>query len=261
MTTLPEHYRNRIVNDDVMTVLRDLPDGCVDMIYGDPDYNVGIKYDGRLFTSSWDEYVDWYVAMVRECLRVLRTDGNMFFINYPRQNAYLRVNYLDEHAHAVHDYAWVFNTNVGHSPRRFTTAHRSILHATKSKHNRFYMEQIADRAATLPPPEQEESTDQEQDGQMPYSWLYFNLVKNVSRQKTDHPCQIPEGLSELLIKSCTAPGDSVFVLFGGSGSEVVRAQSLGRVFLSCELQPRFFALIESRLRDGGAIHEQFRLPV
>ena len=253
MSTLPENYANKVANADVMDVLRDLPDGCVDMIYGDPDYNVGIKYAGRSFTSSWDKYIDWYVALVRECLRVLRYDGNMFFINYPRQNAYLRVEYLDEHAYAVHDYAWVFNTNVGHSPRRFTTAHRSILHATKSKYNQFNKEQITGRTKSLLP--------EEHDGQMPKSWLYFNLVKNVSRQKTDHPCQIPEGLSELLIKSCTVPGDSVFVLFGGSGSEVLQARNLGRVYLSCELQPGYFELIESRIRNSGAIPAEYRHPV
>ena len=133
MTTLPENYRNAVVNDDVMAVLRDLPDGCVDMIYGDPDYNAGISYDGRSFTTSWEDYVDWYIGLAAECLRVLRPDGNLFFINYPKQNAYLRVKYLDEHAYAVHDYVWVYNTNIGHTSRRFTTAHRSILHATKSR--------------------------------------------------------------------------------------------------------------------------------
>ncbi len=66
-----------------------------------------------------------------------------FFINYPKQNAYLRVNYLDRLAYSVHDYVWVYKTNVGHSPTRFTTAHRSILHATKSKSNRFYKNQVA----------------------------------------------------------------------------------------------------------------------
>ncbi len=261
MSTLPEQYTNRIVNADVMETLRDLPDGCVDMIYGDPDYNVGISYDGQRFTSSWDEYVDWYVALAAECLRVLRPDGNMFFINYPKQNAYLRVKYLDDHAHAVHDYVWVYNTNVGHSSRRFTTAHRSILHATKSKHNRFYKEQVAQPYKNPTDPRIKERLRQGHKGRMPYSWLNYNLVKNVSRQKANHPCQIPEGLSELLIKSCTAPGDAVFVLFGGSGSEVVQAQNLGRVYLTCEVQEQYCTLIESRLRNNGEIQEEYRHPV
>jgi DNA modification methylase len=260
MNSLPASYRNRVINDDVMAVLRDLPDECVDMIYGDPDYNAGIRYEGKTFTSSWGEYVDWYISLARECLRVLRSDGNLFFINYPKQNAYLRVKFLDDNAWSVHDYVWVYNTNVGHTSRRFTTAHRSILHATKSRHNRFYKEQVAQPYQNPTDHRIKERIRQGYRGRMPYSWLNFNLVKNVSRQKTTHPCQIPEGLSELLIKSCTQPGDSAFVLFGGSGSEVVQAKNLGLTYLTCEIQPQYCEIIESRLRNGGEIDLAYRHP-
>ena len=260
MNLLPECYKNRVINDDVMSVLQNLPDGCVDLVYGDPDYNASISYGGQTFTSSWDEYIDWYIALARESLRVLRDDGNLFFINYPKQNAHLRVKFLDDHAWDVQDYVWVYNTNVGHTRRRFTTAHRSILHATKSKHNKFYKDQVAQPYQNPTDRRIRERLRQGHAGRMPYSWLNFNLVKNVSRQKTDHPCQIPEGLSELLIKSGTAPGDTVFVLFGGSGSEVVQAHKLGLNFLTCELQPRYCDIIESRLRNRGEIEQSYRHP-
>ena len=258
MTALPDKYQNRVVNDDVMAVLQDLPDDCIDMIYGDPDYNAGIAYDNRTFTLSWDKYIEWYISLARECMRVLRTDGNLFFINYPKQNAHLRVKYLDDNASSVQDYVWVYNTNVGHSNRRFTTAHRSILHATKARNNRFYKEEVAQPYQNPTDSRIRERIRQGHKGRMPYSWLNFNLVKNVSRQKTSHPCQIPEGLSELLIKSCTVPGDTVFVLFGGSGSEVVQARNLGRNFLTCDLQPQYCEMIESRLRNAGGIEPEHR---
>ena len=260
MNPLPEKYRNRVVNADVLTVLGDLPDESVDLIYGDPDYNAGIRYEGRTFTASWEEYVEWYIALARECLRVLRADGNMFLINYPRQNAYLRVKFLDDHAWSVHDYVWVYNTNVGHTRRRFTTAHRSILHATKSRHNRFYKEQVAQPYQNPTDRRIRERIRQGHSGRMPYSWLNFNLVKNVSRQKTRHPCQIPEGLSELLLKSSARPGDSVFILFGGSGSEVMQAKNLGLTYLTCEIQSHYCDIIASRLRNGGDIEPAYRHP-
>lgn len=260
MAALPERYHNRVINDNVLGILADMPDECVDMIYGDPDYNVGIKYDGQSFTSSWNEYVEWYVGLARECLRVLRNDGNMFFINYPKQNAHLRVKYLDEHAYSVHDYVWVYNTNVGHSPRRFTTAHRSVLHATKSKRNRFYKDQVAQPYQNPGDKRIKERIQQGHVGRMPYSWINLNLVKNVSVQKTGHPCQIPEDLSALLIKSCTVPGDTVFVLFGGSGSEVVQARNLGRDYITCELRPAYCQIIKDRLAGDGAVGLEHRHP-
>lgn len=94
---------------------------------------------------------------------------------------------------------------------------------------------------------------------MPYSWFYYDLVKNVSRDKTFHSCQTPKALVEMLIKSCTQEGDSVFVLFGGSGSEILLCESLGRKWLSAELHKPYFDMINDRLKHGGQIATQYRL--
>lgn len=136
-------YINTVFNEDVMETFKRLPDNSIDMIFGDPDYNVGINYAGAKYTKKWNDYIDWYIALARECMRVLKPDGNLFMLNYPKQNAYLRVKYLDENAYSVNDYAWVYNSNVGMSKNKFTTAHRSLLHVTKSKNNKFYKDAVA----------------------------------------------------------------------------------------------------------------------
>lgn len=252
-------YRNKIFNEDVLAVLKRLPDNSVDMIYGDPDYNVGINYAGKHYTQKWNEYIDWYVELTRECMRVLKLEGNLFMMNYPKQNAWLRVKYLDEAAVNVYEYVWVYNTNVGHSPRKFTTAHRSILHATKSKENNFYKEQVAVPYQNPTDKRIKQRIADGNIGRMPYSWFYFDLVKNVSKDKTFHSCQIPLKLVEMLIKSCTKENDDVFILFGGSGSELVLCQQLKRNFISCELHPKYYEMIQDRLKHGGKIGDEYRL--
>lgn len=226
-----------------MNILRQLPDKSVDMIYGDPDYNVGIKYNQKSYTQNLDAYIHWYVELAKECFRVLKDDGNMFFINYPKQNAYLRVKYLDDACYEVLDYVWIYNTNVGHSPKRFTTAHRSILHARKTKDNRFYKDQVALPYQNPNDKRIRQNMADGSKGRMPYDWFYFDLVKNVSKEKTFHACQIPQKLAEMLILSCTQPQDVVFVLFGGSGSEIELCQNLDRQFISCELDPDYHTMI------------------
>lgn len=251
-----EKYLNKVFNKDVLQVLRGLPDSSMDMVYGDPDYNVGIKYAGRSYTKKWDDYITWYVNLTLECMRVLKPTGSLFMLNYPKQNAYLRVKYLDKNAFNVQDYVWVYNSNIGHSPRSFTTAHRSILHATKSKDNAFYKNQVA-------VPYQNPSDRRIQKrmagghmGRMPYSWFYFDLVKNVSKDKTVHPCQIPLRLVEMLILSCTKAEDNVFVLFGGSGNELALCQKLKRNFVSCEIHPEYFRMINERLGNNEKIKDE-----
>lgn len=251
--------RDKVFNQDVLEVLRTLPDKSLDMVYGDPDYNVGINYAGRNYTTKWNDYIDWYGELAKECLRVLKDDGNLYLINYPKQNAYLRVKYLDGLAKEVFDYAWVYNTNVGHSPRRLTTAHRSILHAVKSDNNRFYKEQIAQPYQNPTDKRIQQRIRDGHTGRMPYSWMYYDLVKNVSKDKTLHACQIPLKLVELLIKSGTQEGDTVFILFGGSGSELALCQQLKRHFISCELHPEYYQMIMTRLAAGGQIQPEHKL--
>ena len=96
-------------------------------------------------------------------------------------------------------------------------------------------------------------------GRMPYSWLYYDLVKNVGITKTFHSCQIPEGLSGTLIKSSTKPRDVVLILFGGSGSEVIESRRLDRHFISTELDKTYFKLIKKRLELGGKVPAKYRL--
>ncbi len=168
------------------------------------------------------------------------------------------MKYLDQACYEVADYVWVFNTNVGHSPKRFTTAHRSILHCRKTKDNKFFKDNVA--VPYMNPTDRRilSNLANGSKGRMPYDWLYFNLVKNVSKEKTFHACQIPQKLSEVLIKSCTMPKDVVLVLFGGSGSELEICKVLDRQYISAEIDEKYYKMILDRL-NKGVIEEKYRL--
>ncbi len=244
-----EHLKNSLYHGDVMELLKEIPDGCVDMVFSDPDYNVNIRYNGNNYTVEFNKYIDWYIGLTKELVRVLKPDGNLFLINYPKQNSYLRVNYLDEVCFEVVDYVWVYNCNIGHSPKKFTNAHRSILHGRKSKDNRFYKDNVALPYQNLNDKRIQKRIENGSSGRMPYSWQYVDLVKNVSKEKTIHACQIPQELSERLIKSCTNPGDLVLIPFGGSGAELEVCRKNDRNFISAEIDPVYCDLIQKRLAN------------
>ena len=251
-----DRFLNNVYLGDIIDLLSELPDKSVDMVYGDPDYNVGVKYGTRVYKRSFEDYLRWYTKLAEESLRVLKDDGNLFLINYPKQNAYLRVRYLDSACYDVQDYSWVYNTNVGHSPRRFTTAHRSILHCRKSAHNRFYKNHVAQPYKNPTDRRILSNLRNGSRGRMPYDWFYFDLVKNVSREKTFHSCQIPQKLSSLLIEASTDPSDTVLVLFGGSGSEIEVCRKLSRNFVSAEIDVKYHRLIMERLNNPGKRAEE-----
>jgi site-specific DNA-methyltransferase (adenine-specific) len=63
----------------------------------------------------------------------------------------------------------------------------------------------------------------------------------------------------MLIKSCTQENDDVFILFGGSGSEIILCKELKRNFISAELHPEYYHMIQDRLAQNGKISEEYRL--
>ena len=93
---------------------------------------------------------------------------------------------------------------------------------------------------------------------MPYSWMYYNLVKNVSKDKTFHACQLPGGLVEMLIKAATDEGDLVQILFGGSSNEILLCKELNRNFISSEIHKPYYDLIMDRLNNNGIIKAEYR---
>ncbi|MGI0091557.1 MAG: DNA-methyltransferase [Nitrososphaerales archaeon] len=247
------------MNQDILKVLEEIPDESIDCIYADPDYNVGVKYNDNSYKKKFDDYISWCICWSREANRVLKKNGNFFIINYPKNNAYLRTRYLDDAFFDVSEYVWVYNTNIGHSEKRFTTAHRSILHCTKSGENRFYKENVARPYENPTDKRIKKLIASGKPGRMPYSWLYYDLVKNVGFTKTFHSCQIPEGLSSTLIRASTKKGDVVLILFGGSGSEIITCKNLGRHYVSAEIDKKYHNLIQRRLKLDGGVPKEYRL--
>jgi len=191
-------------------------------------------------------------------MRVLKDTGNLFMLNYPKQNAHLRVKYLDNNFPEISEYVWAYNTNVGHTPKRFTTAHRTILHVRKSVDNKFFKDAVALPYKNPTDKRIRQNLANGSKGRMPYSWFEFNLVKNVSKEKTEHACQIPQKLTEMLVKASTDQGDVVLVLFGGSGAEIDVCKNLNRQFISAELDKKYCDIINSRLKNGY-IAPEYRL--
>jgi site-specific DNA-methyltransferase (adenine-specific) len=251
-------FINKVYNDDIMHILKKLPNNSIDMVFGDPDYNVGIKYVNKSYTKNFKEYIKWYIELTKESMRVLKKNGNLFMMNYPKQNAYLRVKYLDLYFPYINEYVWVYSTNIGHAPKRFTTAHRSILHVRKDKNNKFFKNAVALPYKNPTDIRIRKNLQNGSKGRMPYSWFEFNLVKNISKEKTWHACQIPQKLTEMLIKASTKPKDIVLVLFGGSGSEIDLCKKLNRQFISAEMDKKYHKMILSRIKNGY-IKEKYKL--
>ena len=69
---------------DALEGLRELPDGCADLVLTDPPYNVGVTTSraGKKVVNAWDRidnYTEWSLAWLKECQRVLKPNGVLYF--------------------------------------------------------------------------------------------------------------------------------------------------------------------------------------
>jgi site-specific DNA-methyltransferase (adenine-specific) len=60
----------RVIQGDCLSVLRELPDGCVDAVVTDPPYNVGFDYRGDDSGDCKDDYEAWCAEWFAELRRV-----------------------------------------------------------------------------------------------------------------------------------------------------------------------------------------------
>ena len=63
-----------LYNGDCLEVMKQIPDGSVDLVLTDPPYNIG--------KAKWDkipDYVNWCGNWIKECERVLKDNGSFYF--------------------------------------------------------------------------------------------------------------------------------------------------------------------------------------
>jgi len=80
------------------------------------------------------------------------------------------------------------------------------------------------------------------------------LVRRDNTADYEHPTQKPITLNEKPMKRCSAPGEIVLDLFGGSGSTLIAAEQLKRRAFLVELDPTFCDLIVRRYEHFTGNH-------
>ena len=67
------------------------------------------------------------------------------------------------------------------------------------------------------------------------------------KERTGHPCQMPEAVLERIIRVASNPGDLVLDPFAGSGTTLAVAKRLGRQYLGIELSEEYAEAANDRL--------------
>lgn len=215
----------KIFNGDCLEVIKEnnLKSKKV-IIVTDPPFNVKYHYNTYKDNKEEGEYFDW--------LREIFSDVPFVCVHYP-ESLYKLCGKLNRYPEKV--VSWVYNSNTAKQHRDIAFVgikpdFRKVTQPYKNPNDKRIKERIARGIL----------------GAKLYDWWNINQVKNVSKEKTIHPCQMPLKVMENIIG--ILPEDYIILdPFMGSGTTGLACKNLNREFIGIEMDEEYFKLCKKRL--------------
>lgn len=222
-----EQYLNKILNDDCMNVLRNIPSKSIDLVLTDPPYD-GVNRESaglRNLDKGKADIVEFdYDAWLNEIVRVCR--GSVYIFCGHEQISQI-FNKLNAHKFSTRLMVWE-KTNP--SPMNGEYIWLSGIEPCV----------YGKRASAT------------------YNGFCQNTVLRCDSEKqTIHPTQKPIDLFAKLVRTSSNPGDIVLDTFSGSGTTAVVCYRLKRKFICVEKDKEFWAKSQERLQAEWQQLEMF----
>jgi len=225
----------KLFNDNCINVLssdvfRTLVDGKDVVIVTDPPFNIGYHYKTYKDRLKEAEYL--------EMLKQIFNDYPFVVIHYPEEIYKIAqtVNKVPERV-----VSWVYNSNTAKQHRDIAffdvgPIFTQVIQPYKNPTDKRIKERIARgiRGGRL------------------YDWWNINQVKNVSKDKTSHPCQMPQEVMNNII-GILPKNENLIVVdpFMGSGTTGIACKKYEVDFIGIELDTDYFKIARDRIEGYG----------
>lgn len=235
----PSDYVNKIICGDSLTVMKQMPDECLDLVVTSPPYNLknstgngmkdgrGGKWAGAALVNGYsnyddnmphDEYAIWQRNCLNEMLRLVKNDGAIFYNHKWRVQAGLLQDRQDivSGLPVRQIIIWRRKGGINFNPGYFLPTYEVIYLIAK--------------------PDFKLS---------PKANAYGDVWEFTQEMKNEHPAPFPVALIERIISSTHAK--LILDPFSGSGTTAVVSMGLKRNYIGIELSPDYCKLSEERL--------------
>ena len=197
----------------------------VDLVVTDPPFNVGYHYKSYKDKLSSEEYAALLVDAIRMPAVVVHYPEDMFFVSsclrqQPRKCV-----------------AWVYNALT---PRKWRMFAWFGIEPDFSLLKQPYKNPDDKRIM--------KEKEKGKEGANLYDWWHNEQTKNVSKEKTEHPCQMP--LVVMKKSLAITKGEVVADPFMGSGTTLRAAKDLGREAIGIEIEEKYCEIAAKRLAQG-----------
>ncbi|RMH77723.1 MAG: site-specific DNA-methyltransferase [Calditrichaeota bacterium] len=257
----------KLIHGDCAEELKKLEENSIDLIITSPPYA-----DQRKNTYGGihpNHYVEWFLPISRELLRVLKPTGTFILNIKERVVNGERHTYVIELILEMRKQGWLWteefiwhkkNAYPGKWPNRFRDAWERLLQFNKSKHFKMFQEAVMvpmgdwakRRLQNLSPTDKirDESKVGSGFGKRVANWLNREKVypTNVLHMATEcsnrkHSAVFPEKLPEWFIKLFTEEQDWVLDPFMGSGTTIKVAQRMLRNSIGIEINEEYYRMV------------------
>jgi DNA modification methylase len=216
-----DKFLNKVILGDCLEVLPEVKGDFV--IVTDPPFNIGYHYKDYSDDLEEDDYYSWLAKVFSYAPFVV--------IHYP-ENIYKLSWKVEEIPEKI--ISWVYNSNTAKQHRDIAffglkPDFRKLEQSYKNPTDKRIKKRIADGKTARG-----------------YDWWNINQIKNVSKDKTSHPCQMPLEVMKNIVK--LIPEEKIIVdPFLGSGTTAVACKQLKRNFIGIEISPEYVKIAQERI--------------
>jgi site-specific DNA-methyltransferase (adenine-specific) len=244
-------FLNKIICGDCIKVLHKVEEPFADLIFADPPFNIGYKYDGYNDSLKKGKYVEWTRLWMAACKKVLKPAGSFYIAIGDDYAANVKLIADELSLHLRNWIIWHYSFGQQMS-NKFARSHTHILYFVKDKKKFTFKDQeiriISDR--------QKKYRDKRAnpEGKMPDDvWDEYPRVCGTFSERENFPCQMPESLIARIIRVSSNTGDWVLDPFSGSGTTAVVASKLKRKYTGIEISKKYTKESEERIKKVGQL--------
>jgi len=243
-----DKFLNKIICGDCIEVLGEASRPFADLIFADPPFNIGYKYDRYHDKVKKNNYIGWTKEWMAACKRVLKPNGSFYIAIGDEYAANVKV-IADELGLFMRNWIIWHYTFGQNTKNKFARSHTHIFYFVNDERDFTFN----DYAVRVPSDRQLVYNDRRANlrGKMPDDvWGEFPRVCGTFKERERwHPCQMPESLLKRIIAASSNRGDCVLDPFSGSGTTAAAAYMSGRNYVGIEISEEYAAKARKRLGE------------
>ncbi len=235
-----------------MEILRRAQEPFADLIFADPPFNIGYKYDKYHDDKASDHYLAWTRDWIGACVGVLRPQGSFYIAIGDEYAAQIKLIVEDELGLTLRNWIIWHYTFGQQTKNKFARSHTHILYFVKDPKNFVFH----DEAVRVISDRQKKYSDKRANpaGKMPDDvWNEYPRVCGTFVERTGFPCQMPESLLARIIRVSSNAGDWVLDPFCGSGTTAIVAHKLNRTYTSIDISETYVQAAKERIAGSEGL--------